>query len=335
MRFIAPLACCMLCTPTSVSAFSPGSSESPFSLSVYQKARAKETSNQLDASRFHFQILFVDNDNFHGRIAEGMLAQIAEYNDALFTLFPYSATIEASPKAPMDSAAPEEAVSVCDTLGLCSTTCSEDGTAFDLSYLDQYDLIIALDDDIQSLILRSLPADSGYEQKCRLLSEFLSINFCGIQNKDGITDKSLQDMIEPSLWERAKPFYDLVKNSPSDMFADSTTTWNDVYQPRMILTESGAAVPNQVGWPLVEAAMLVSCAGITRFCLDTMDAQFDTAFQSLLGMHFHRLEDLDMSTQQADDQLRLGSLSVTGYFSPKQRHTRIENHFEELRTKLL
>jgi len=163
----------------------------------------------------------------------------------------------------------------------------------------------------------------------------LSINFCGIQNKDGITDKSLQDMIEPSLWERAKPFYDLVKNSPSDMFADSTTTWDDVYQPRMILTESGAAVPNQVGWPLVEAAMLVSCAGITRFCLDTMDAQFDTAFQSLLGMHYHRLEDLDMSTQQADDQLRLGSLSVMGYFSPKQRHTRIENHFEELRTKLL
>jgi hypothetical protein len=60
-------------------AFSPGSSDIPFSLSAYQKARAKETSRHLDASRFHFQILFVDNDNFHARIAEGMLARIAEY----------------------------------------------------------------------------------------------------------------------------------------------------------------------------------------------------------------------------------------------------------------
>jgi len=317
-----------------VCAFSPGSGDVPFSLSAYQKARAKETSNQLDASRFHFQILFVDNDNFHGRIAEGILARIAEYNDALFVLFPYSATVETSPKAPMDSAAPDEAVAICEALDLCSTTCSEFGTAFDLSYLDEYDLIIALDDDIQSLILRSLPPDSGYEQKCRLLSEFLSIDFCGIQRQDGITDSTLQDMIQPDLLERATPFYDLAKHSGSDLFSDSKTTWNDVYQPRMILSESGAAVPNQNGWPLVEAAMIVACAGLTRFCLDTMDAQFDVAFQSLLDMHFNRREHLDYTTEEADDQLRLGSFSVTGYFSPKVRHARIQTHLDALRDKL-
>ena len=61
-------------------AFSPGQNDVPFSLSSYQKARAEETSKYLDASRFHFQILFVVNDNFHGRIAEGMLARVAEYN---------------------------------------------------------------------------------------------------------------------------------------------------------------------------------------------------------------------------------------------------------------
>ena len=33
---------------------------------------------------------------------------------------------------------------------------------FDLSCFDDYDLIISLDDDIQSVILRSLPADSSY-----------------------------------------------------------------------------------------------------------------------------------------------------------------------------
>lgn len=336
-RFISLLATYILyaskAVPSAVlvRAFSPGSGDGPFSLSNYQRARARETSDQLDASRFHFQILFVDDDNFHGRIAEGVLAKVAEYNDALFTLFPYSATItEASSSAPLDPAAPEEAVAVCETLDLCSVTCSEDGTSFNLSYLDQYDLIIALNDDIQSMILRSLPSDSGYEHKCRLLSEFLSMHFCGIQSKDEITSESLQNMMEATMWDRAKPFYDLVKDSSSDIFLDSKTTWDDVYQPRMMLSENGAAVPNQTGWPLVESAMLVACAGITRFCLDTMDVQFDTAFQRLLDAHFHRKEHLDFTIEQADDQLRLGSLSITGYFSPKERHARIKSHFDEL-----
>mmetsp|Transcript_8914 Transcript_8914/g.20026 ORF Transcript_8914/g.20026 Transcript_8914/m.20026 type:complete len:333 (-) Transcript_8914:181-1179(-) len=315
-------------------AFSPGGNDASFSLSSYQKARAEETSKSLDASRFHFQILFVDSDNFHGRIAEGMLARVAEYNDALCILFPASATIESSPKAPMDSAAPEEALTVCESLGLCTTTCSDFGTAFDLSLLDEYDLIIALDDEIQALILRSLPAKSGYEQKCRLLSEFLSIDFCGINAKTNMTDASLQDMIEQDLLERAEPFYNLAKDSSSSIFSDSATTWEDVYQPRMILSESGAAVPNINGWPMVEAAMLVACAGVTRFCLDTMDAQFDTAFQYLLDQHFCRPEHLEYSVDQADEQLRKGSCSVTGYFSLKQRRERIEQHLEALRMKL-
>mmetsp|Transcript_27256 Transcript_27256/g.58577 ORF Transcript_27256/g.58577 Transcript_27256/m.58577 type:complete len:157 (-) Transcript_27256:197-667(-) len=154
-----------------------------------------------------------------------------------------------------------------------------------------------------------------------------------------MTDKALQDMIEPELWERAMPFYDLTKGSSSSLISDSKTTQssnNDdyIHQPRMVLSESGAAVPNQAGWPLVEASMLVACGGITRFCLDTMDAQFDVAFQSLLDLHFNKREHLDdYSVERADDQLRLGSLSVTGYFSLKERHARIEKHFEELRSK--
>ena len=322
---------------TSCFAFAPGSnSDAPFSLSAYQKARAKETSAHLDASRFHFQILFVDDNNFHGRIAEGMLQQIAQYNDALFTLFPSSATIEASSKAPADAAAPEEAVAICEALGLCSAACSEDGTSFNLSYLDQYDLIIALDDEIQHLILRSLPPNSeGYEHKCRSLSEFMSVNFCGVENDDGITPQTIQDMIAPEMWEKAQPYYDAAQVSSSggdDIFSNSEPA--DVYNPRLVLSEHGAAIPNRDGWPPVEAAMLVACAGIARFCLDVMDAQFDAEFSRLLERHFHRRKHLDMSIDEADDQLRRGSLSVTGYFSPKERRARISSHLEELASKL-
>ncbi|KAL9179115.1 hypothetical protein ACHAXT_000157 [Thalassiosira profunda] len=315
--------------PAAALAFSPGQGDF-FSLQNYQRSRAEATSANLDASRFHFQIMFVDADNFHGRIAEGILARVAEYNDALFTLFPSSATISTSPRAPLDAAAPDEAVEICNLLDL--TTCSEFGTAFDLAYLDEYDLIIAMDDDIQSLILRSLPPESGYEQKIRLLSEFLSIDFCGVQQNGTMTDQSFQDMIEPTLWERVLPFYNTTKGASSGIFADATT-WEDIYTPRIILTDTGAAVPNLSGWPMVEAAMVVACAGVTRFCLDTMDVQFNAAFQTLLEAHFHRPEHLGITVEQADDQLRKGSLSLTGYFSPKQRHNRIEQHLESLRSK--
>ena len=319
-----------------VNAFTSSSSDNPFSLSAYQKARAKETSNQLDASRFHFQILFVDDNNFHGRIAEGILAKIAEYNDALYTLFPYSATIEASPEAPIDSTAPLEAVGICESLELCSTKCSEDGTSFNLSYLDEYDLIIALNDEVHSLILRSLPMESGYEHKCRALSEFISTDFCGVENKYGITEQSMQDMIEPFLWRRVKYFVRADKEgSVSLINALSDSKSSDVNNPSLVLSENGEAIPYQNGWPVVEAAITVACAGIIRFCLDTMDAQFDAAFSSLMNSHFYQPEHLNISIEDADDQLRRGSLSVTGYFSPKERHARICNHFNELRSKLL
>lgn len=324
---------------TLIKAFSPANSNDGFSLSAYQRARALETSNTLDASRFHFQICFVDNDNFHGRIAEGMLGRIAEYNDALFTIFPSSATISA--KAPRDAAAPEEAVAICEELGLCSVRCSDMGTSFDISFLDECDLIISMDEEIQEMILRSLPAE-GYESKCRLLSEFLSGDFYSINAKNmsdaaseiKSSESVLIDMIEPELWERAGPFYDMAKGSSSSIFAASSTISKDVAEPRMILSEGGAAVPNTIGWPLVEAAMLVACAGVTRFCLDTMDSQFDLALQTLLDTFFYREEHLDMSLDEADAQLRKGSFSVTGYFSPRQRQERIEKHLADLRSRL-
>ena len=234
----------------------------------------------------------------------------------------------------MDSAAPSVALAASKSLSLCPTWSSAFGTAFDLAYLDEYDLIVALDDDIQMQILRSLPAESGHEQKCRLLSEFLSIDFCGIQSQGKMTEQTLEEMIDPDLWERAQPFYELVKGSSSSVFATSATTWDDFHQPRMVFTDSNTIVPNNQGWPMVEAALLVACAGVTRFCLDAMDAQFNVAFQNLLDRHFYRPEHLDYSVEQADEQLRKGSFSVTGFFSPKQRHAWIVEHMETLRSKV-
>jgi len=327
----------VLISMLSANAFSTSSSnDNVSSLSAFRKARAQQTSNQLDASRFHFSILFVDDDNFHGRIAQGMLAKIVEYNDAICALFPYSATIEDSPEAPLDSSAPIDALFICESLELCYSTCAEDGTSFTLSSFDEYDLIIALNDEVQSLITRSLPMGEGYDKKCCTLSEFISVDFCGVQSKNAVTKETLQEMIEPSMWQRVKHYFQADKEgSISFDSALANSRASDVNNPPLLLSQNGGAIINPNGWPLAEAAMVVACAGITRFCLDTMDAQFDTAFSSLLDRHFYQPKHLDISIEDADDQLRRGSLSITGYFSPKERYYRICNHFDELRTKLL
>ena len=145
-----------LFVPTSNSENVDPSLPSSFSFVNYQKACALETSQALDASRQHFQILFVDDDNAKGRIAEGLLAKIAEYNDAMCVLFPASATISSSRNAPRDAAPSARVLDQCRSLGLCPSRSETMGTDFDLTYLDEYDLIVALSEDIRSLILHCL-----------------------------------------------------------------------------------------------------------------------------------------------------------------------------------
>ena len=136
------------------------------------------------ASRFHFQILFVDNDNFSSHIAECIIQNIIEYNDALCTLFPESATIQSNTQLDGSEEDTQQQpyrtaniMKVCNSLGLSYTSTDETiSPYFDLTLLDKYDLIISMNEEVQSKIVRSLSnaeCMNGYEQKCRLLSEFL------------------------------------------------------------------------------------------------------------------------------------------------------------------
>jgi hypothetical protein len=315
--------------------------DAAFSLSHYQKARALETVQSLDASRLHFQILFVDTDNSKGRITEGLVARVAEHNDAMFVIFPASATIIESTSShhpsPRDAAAPEAAVALCESLGLCSTRSTMLGTSFDLSYLDEYDLVVAMDDDIRSMILRSLSVTDQeyYGPKCRLLSEFLSPEFCSIsssksnnaeQQNEGTNDQTniqhdvLLNMLDPELRDHVAPFSDLIIDRSS----------NVITQP-----DSQTALT---------AALILASSGLVRFCLDTIDAHFETAFQTLLQHNFYSQEHLvefhngsksnNSNWYQADDQLRRCSASVTGFFSPEQRRRRFDRHIADLSIKL-
>lgn len=320
--------------------------------------------HQQIASRFHFQILFVDNDNFSSHIAECILQNIIEYNDALCTLFPESATIQSTEDDSTSSQSSHrrenDVIKVCNSLGLSYISTDETiSPYFDSTLLDKYDLIISMDEKVQSKIVRSLPVEmNGYEQKCRLLSEFLSMDFCGVNNDEEVdkvsiskdvesTSAAFMNMIPSELLDRVDSYYDKLINKKgksssidtddTDVTPSSTTfqlTGSDMNEPRMILSKNGAMIPNPLGFHPTMASLTVACTGLTKFCLDTMDRHFDLAFQNMLDLHFNKEADLDYTLEEADAQLRRGGQGVSGFFSPGQRMERIERHMTKLRLTL-
>jgi len=183
------------------------------------------------------------------------------------------------------------------------------GTSFHLSYFDEYDLIVAMNEDIRSAIFRSMTLEhqEHYGPKCRLLSEFLSPTFCGINSKTKKdTEENPYDVmlhtLDYELREKVAPLADYLTDRSSNVF-----TTNEV-----------------------EAALILASAGLTRFCLDTIDAQFDAAFQVLLENNFKK-KDVEISWEKAEEQLVRCNASVMGYFSPAQRKRRFDCYMEEMR----
>ena len=344
-------------------------------LREWRRARAVETALALDASRYHFQILYVDDNNAHGRIAEGLLARISEYNDALNILFPASTTVITNRESRSPDwlrNVPEEAVAVCNSLDLCSTRSRAEGFPFHVSYLDQYDLVIALNDDIRSLLLRSLETEADrnfYARRCRLLSEFLALSLDDDEISDSTSSEtSVLRMLDSDLLSRAQPYVRFLQEAGSKSLGGVVgTIGSDVFaaapnskEPRLILSSSNAPKLNTkrrlesvnregvkevegeglqdsslsaVTWPVSEAAMILASAGITRFCLGTMNDSFAADFQYLLETYFCRPEHLKLSWEEADAKLRHSTIS--GYFSVEERKARFEDHCARLKERLI
>ena len=169
----------------------------------------------------------------------------------------------------------------------------------------------------------------------------------GSRDKES-SSTAFMNLIPSELLDRVEPYYDQLinkKNKSSSIGTDDTDTSTqssttfqltglDINEPRMILSDNGAMVPNPSGFHPTISSLIVACTGLTKFCLDTMDRQFDLAFENMLNLHFKELSDLEYTLEEADAQLRRGGQGVSGYFSPEQRMERIERHMTKLRSTL-
>ena len=218
------------------------------------------------------------------------------------------------------------------------------GTDFNLRYFSDYDLVICMSEEIQSLIVRSL-ADSAdqdyYRPRCRLLSEFLSPNFVtsAMNNDDDASsrthphvdhhdddhhqhhhDKNAQwGMLDGFYQERVRPHLDQVLDRSSNVFATTTRTIDSVVQ--------------EDDWPITEAGLILASGGVTKFCLATIEAQLMDALDILLERIVYKEEHMVQPWEDVDEQLHRCNHAVAGYFSPGQRKTRYEKHLTKLKTR--
>ena len=345
-------------------------SSGAFSFQAYVQGKAAATANALDASRLHLQILFVDTDNSKARIAEGLTARIAEYNDAMFMLFLAAATLllannkKNDHELLSDSAPCAETVRVCEALGLCPVKSADLGTVFDTSQLDEYDLVVCLDDGTRTRILQSLHSSSSssssdddaeyYAPRIRTLAEFLVPAFWAhmdVPHGSGDTNDapvSITDMLESDLVDLVTPFMDILNDPATDMAAvfeqaDLVTPAasinidvNSLSSSSLMWNDAGtAAIVNAQSWPVAQAGMIVASAGLVHFCLATLQAHLEAAYDALVGavvqQQLRRSSVSDLAwNEELDEQLRRCNAAVCGYFSPQQRQVRFEKYLRQL-----
>ena len=127
--------CPAMVTSLSSSAFSGFRSPREM-LNHWRKERLQQSAATIDPSRYHLQILFVDDDNQRARVAEGLLERIAEWADAGWWLYPHQCTIIGSTKTLKSTT--QQTVDLCRELGLCNSRATAIGARLARSDLDDY-----------------------------------------------------------------------------------------------------------------------------------------------------------------------------------------------------
>ena len=138
-------------------------------LAEWQKARVQ--SLDVDASRYHAQVLFVDDDNARGRMAECCADALAHWADAGWWIYPHACSLRTEDQALIENPRQE---AILTSLGFDGARVTAAGAALTKEDLDAYDLVICADAAIRDAVL-ALGGDESYETSVRLLEDFATV----------------------------------------------------------------------------------------------------------------------------------------------------------------
>ena len=149
---------------SSSSSPSPSSSSSPQAMvQAWRTERLSRFSTSFDASRYHAQVLFVDDDGARARTCEALLERVAIWSDAGWWIYPHSVTTSGSGVPDGSSPLPSLSRTARD-LGLCPARLGARAATLEAADLLAYDLIVAVDFTVLEQV-RGLVPDAAVEAR--------------------------------------------------------------------------------------------------------------------------------------------------------------------------
>ena len=262
-------------------------------LAEWQKARVQ--SLDVDASRYHAQVLFVDDDNARARMAESCADTLAHWADAGWWIYPHSCSLTE------DQAPNPRQEAILTSLGFDGTRVTAAGAALAKEDLDAYDLIVCADAAIRDAAL-ALGGDESYETSVRLLEDFATVA--------DARSRALFDGLDDALAARARARQDGGE----------------------LVVEGADAQSDRDGFDALLESTLVLTAALVVFLKDSFDASFTESFNSLLRTHFYDQRHVDARWAEAEPALRRHI--VTGALDPRERERLFDAHMAGLRRRL-
>ena len=262
----------------------------------WQKARVQ--SLDVDASRYHAQVLFVDDDNARARMAECCADALAHWADAGWWIYPHSCSLTEEQALIIQNPRQE---AILTSLGFDGARVTAAGAALAKEDLDAYDLVVCADAAVRDAVL-ALGGDESYETSVRLLEDFATVA--------DARSRALFDGLDDALAERARSRQDRGE----------------------LVVEGADAQSDRDGFDAVLESTLVLTAALVVFLKDSFDASFVESFNGLLRTHFYDERHVNVRWAEAEPTLRRHI--VTGALDPRERERLFDAHMAGLRQRL-
>ena len=266
-------------------------------LAEWQKARVQ--SLDVDASRYHAQVLFVDDDNARARMAECCADALAHWADAGWWIYPHACSLRTEDQALIENPRQE---AILTSLGFDGARVTAAGAALAKEDLDAYDLIVCVDAAVRDAVL-ALGGDESYETSVRLLKDFATV-------ADARSRALFDGLDDVALAQRARSRQDGGE----------------------LVVEGADAQSDRDGFDALLESTLVLTAALVVFLKDSFDASFTESFNGLLRTHFYDERHADARWADAEPALRRHI--VTGALDPRERERLFDAHMTGLRQRL-
>jgi len=265
----------------------------------WRLSRLGRFASSFDASRYHAQVLFVDDDGSRARTCEALLERVAMWADAGWWIYPHA--VSTKNNVADGDAPPPSLLASASAFGLCRGRLAARAATLEADDLSAYDVVVCVDYTVLEQV-RALARDQVEAAEARVLclTDFLA--FEGADRMEAL-DEELRDLVARH------------------------------YTAAAALTELPSVAPSDAAqWEQFLACAVLGCAALTSCLKERIDLWFVDAFLELLEATYPTSALLEgVHWAEAEEVLRRHQ--VTGGLDPRERKRLFGEHCERLRQR--